>query len=182
MAHFADVSLILNWEKLHLLPKYPTTLPNAARDDFLFSTPAWLSSCILKMCMVPLSEAAEINIFVGSIERSVINAWSAPLLTSESYSPVSALNTLTKVPLLEAVARISPFWDSFIACRAVLWHLNSFTFLLPFPSLPDVSCTVWAQPTVVWGKANTQLSSATDTDTIPKGLGLVAKLSEQSKC
>ena len=171
MAHLAAVSLILNCEKLHLLPKYPNTLEKALRVDFLFSTPAYLSSWILKIWTVPLSEAAEMYIFVGSIDRSVMMAWSAPLRTSERVSPVVELNNLTRVPLLEAVARISPFYDNFIACSEVLWHLNSLTIFYPLPSSDAESCTTCAHPVVTCGNPNTQLSSETDTVTIPRGLG-----------
>jgi len=50
--------------------------------DFLFSPTA-----ILKIWIVPLSDAQETYSLLGSIQISVMTAWSAPLLTSWSWLP-----------------------------------------------------------------------------------------------
>ena len=123
--------------------------------DFLFSPTA-----ILKIWIVPLSEAQETYSLLGSIQISVMTAWSAPLLTSWSWLPSLVLKILISVPLLLAVHTIDPSWLNLRAAIAALWALNciiSFWFDAFWDAL--LKWTTLTYPNYSSGHASTQLSS-----------------------
>ena len=114
-------SEILNCAKLSSESKYGTI--NFIKDslDFGFLTySTWLSYFsssvyfIQNMWTVPLSLEHAMKAPVGSKAMENIMAYSLPLRSSWSASPVLVLNILITVPFYDAVANLFPFGVSYL--------------------------------------------------------------------